>query len=108
MDIKQAFTRASTLIKQGHYKEARDILILIDHPKATEWLDKLHTLEQSERAASKRYIATKQRSVQTRVALAIVVWLLVMAFCGCLYFAIEDSSNEARSTIDAIETQYAR
>ncbi len=49
---KQGFAKARALIAAKRYEEARFILEVIDHPKATEWIFQIDRL--TERQGSKR------------------------------------------------------
>lgn len=42
--VKEKMQRARELVKAKNYDEARQILETIDHPKATEWLNKIDTM----------------------------------------------------------------
>lgn len=59
--IQEEFKQARQLIQEKRYDEAREILHFIDHPKASEWLAKLETIDPqfdipTEEEAQQKYI----------------------------------------------------
>jgi hypothetical protein len=62
--------RAKQLIEMGRYEEAKRILILIDHPTAEKWLEKLNRVTPSR-------IIEKQKSYTNKSILVLVLyWIL--------------------------------
>ncbi|GEM_PF-2380656 len=66
MDTRQQFDYARMLIEQKRYDEARQLLMTINHPAATDWLQKMEAEIAAESGGRKRQTDTgSMRPMQT-------------------------------------------
>lgn len=100
MNTKEGLTRASELIKQKRYKEAKKILVLIDHPKAEAWLNRIHEIEADDPF---RQPAAKPNRGWGRAACGIFLILLFIALVGWVALSVNQAGVNTRKTIDAME-----
>ena len=66
------FSKAANLIRQEKYREARALLLTIDHPKSIEWLAQIDKIEAKRR---------KQRDLTIFV-------LVMLLFVGGIFVAV--------------------
>lgn len=101
MNPKQGLARASELIKQKRYKEAKKILVLIDHPKADEWLNKINEIETDD--PFRQQAPIKPNRGWGRAACGVFLILLLIAMIGWVILSVNQSGSNVQRTIDAIE-----
>ena len=90
--------QARELIRQKRYQEARNILVMVDHPKAEEWIARIDKIFEDRWGEYKSAPPQKEQAKPRRLrgsarTIAIVVFVAFLAFA--VWFVIELNEQEA-------------
>lgn len=110
MSAQEDLDRATVLIRQQRYTEARTLLQPLNHPDAQAWLVFLNQIAPPLTAVPVMMVKEKPRGLQIfaglgMVGLVVMACLLIVACVGGMVAGLAISSNDTQSETETLVTQ---